>query len=320
RNPHRHQGDNRGNQIKHGVQSFRKNAQAACGHTDDNLEGGDGQRRQNGVASHSPLFGAHGLRTVNRGRSRHSGIIAVGRASDFGRQTSGGGPWPLGVVRVSPRRICYVLRNSCCKVHGDHQPDPSPISRSFSPRWSIHPHALILMRFKQGRKLCMHRATRSFVIAALTVASATLGAQAQSAPIKPGLWEIHSEREVNGQKPQDASDRMKRMSPEKRARFEAMMKEHGVATDGSGKSQVCYTKENLDQSAWASQAMDCKATFSSRTANFWKWHTSCPQMGVEADGEAHFPNSENYTVKSASVSKRGDKALNSSTTMTGKWL
>jgi hypothetical protein len=50
------------------------------------------------------------------------------------------------------------------------------------------------MRFKQGRKLCMHRATRSFVIAALTVASATLGAQAQSAPIKPGLWEIHSER------------------------------------------------------------------------------------------------------------------------------
>jgi hypothetical protein len=176
------------------------------------------------------------------------------------------------------------------------------------------------MRFKQGRKLCMHRATRSFVIAALTVASATLGAQAQSAPIKPGLWEIHSEREVNGQKPQDASDRMKGMSPEKRARFEAMMKEHGVATDGSGKSQVCYTKENLDQSAWASQAMDCKATFSSRTANFWKWHTSCPQMGVEADGEAHFPNSENYTLKSASVSKRGDKALNSSTTMTGKWL
>jgi hypothetical protein len=127
-------------------------------------------------------------------------------------------------------------------------------------------------------------------------------------------------REVNGQKPQDASDRMKGMSPEKRARFEAMMKEHGVATDGSGKSQVCYTKENLDQSAWASQAMDCKATFSSRTANFWKWHTSCPQMGVEADGEAHFPNSENYTVKSASVTKRGDKALNSSTTMTGKWL
>jgi hypothetical protein len=43
-------------------------------------------------------------------------------------------------------------------------------------------------------------------------------------------------------------------------------------------------------------------------------------MGVEADGEAHFPNSENYTLKSASVSKRGDKALNSSTTMTGKWL
>ena len=186
RNPHRHQSDNRGNQIKHGVQSFRKNSQAARGHAYDNLEGGNGQRRQNGVASHGALFGAHRLRTVNRGRSRHSGIIAVGRA--FGLRTSDVRPRaadlrPLGVVRVSPRRICYVLRNRCCKVHGDHQPDPSPISRSFSPRWSIHPHALILMRFKQGRKLCMHRATCSFVIAALTVASATLGAQAQSAPI-----------------------------------------------------------------------------------------------------------------------------------------
>ncbi len=88
--PHRHQSDNGGNQIKHRMQSFRKNAQAARGYTDDDLEGGDGERRHNGVSGHSALFGAHGLRTVNRGRSRHSGIIAVGvgpRAPDLGRQT-----------------------------------------------------------------------------------------------------------------------------------------------------------------------------------------------------------------------------------------
>ena len=86
---HRHQGDDGGDQIKHGVQSFRKYAQAAGGYADDDFQSGDGERGQNGVSGHGALFGAHGLRTVNRGRSRHSGIIGTGadvgpRASDFG--------------------------------------------------------------------------------------------------------------------------------------------------------------------------------------------------------------------------------------------
>ena len=62
---------------------------------------------------------------------------------------------------------------------------------------------------------------------------------------------MHSEREVNGQKAPDASDRMKDMSPEKRARFEAMMKARGVETGGSGMSKMCYTSEMLKHSPWA---------------------------------------------------------------------
>ena len=161
--------------------------------------------------------------------------------------------------------------------------------------------------------------TRGSVIIAFAFA-ATLGALAQTAPIKPGLWQVHSDREVNGQKAPDASDRMKNMSPEKRAQFEAMMKQHGVATDGSGMPKVCYTKENLDRSAWADQMLDCKATFSSQTGSSWKWHTSCPTMKIEADGEATFPNSQSYTVKSTSVSQHDDKTRTTAHTMTGKWL
>jgi Protein of unknown function (DUF3617) len=162
--------------------------------------------------------------------------------------------------------------------------------------------------------------TRFSVIITCAFLGATIGAYAQTAPIKPGLWQVRSEREVNGQKAPEMSDRMKNMSPEQRAQFEAMMKAHGMATDASGAHQVCYTKENLDRSAWADQAMDCKATFSSQSGSFWKWHTSCPTMKIEADGEATFPNSENYTVKSSSVLKRGDKTQTSTNTMTGKWL
>ena len=161
--------------------------------------------------------------------------------------------------------------------------------------------------------------TRGSVIIAFAFA-ATFGAQAQTAPIKPGLWQVQSEREVNGQKAPDMSDHMKNMSPEKRAQFEAMMKQHGVSADGSGMQKVCYTKENLDRSAWADQMLDCKATFSSQTGSSWKWHTSCPTMKIEADGEATFPNSQSYTVKSTSVSQHDDKTRTTTHTMTGKWL
>lgn len=168
----------------------------------------------------------------------------------------------------------------------------------------------------------MHRVTICSVITALALAAVggAFNAQAQTAPpIKPGLWQVHSEHEVDGQKVAGASERMKNMSPEKRAQFEAMMKQHGLETDGSGVSKVCYTRQTLERSPWANALTDCKATFSSQTSSAWKWHTTCPKSGYEADGEASFPDSENYRVQSTSVSKTGDKVRSSRTTMTAKW-
>ena len=52
----------------------------------------------------------------------------------------------------------------------------------------------------------MHCVTRFLMITAL-VLGAAFSAQAQTAPIKPGLWQVHMEREVNGQKAPDMSDR-----------------------------------------------------------------------------------------------------------------
>ena len=160
-------------------------------------------------------------------------------------------------------------------------------------------------------------------IAVFGIVSSAWAVQAQTTipipPIKPGLWQVQMEREVNGQKMPDMSERLKNMPPEKRAQFEAMMKQHGVGI-GGGPNQVCYTRELLEHSPWADIQTDCKPTFSSRSSSSWKWHTSCPKSGYEADGEAVFINSENYTVKSTSVSKIGDKVRNSSATMTGKWV
>ena len=160
-------------------------------------------------------------------------------------------------------------------------------------------------------------------LAVFAIAFFAVAVQAQTTipkpPIKPGLWQVQMEREVNGQKMPDMSERLKNMPPEKRAQFEAMMKQHGVGM-GGGSNQVCYTQETLEHSPWADMQTDCKPTFSSRTSSSWKWHTSCPKLGIESDGEAIFINPENYTVKSTSVSKMGDKVRNSTASMTGKWV
>jgi hypothetical protein len=166
---------------------------------------------------------------------------------------------------------------------------------------------------------------RLFVLGGLTIALALsasgLAAPAQPAPpIKTGLWQIQTEREVNGQKMPDASERMKNMPPEKRAQVEAMMKQRGMAMDGTGGSQVCYTREALERSPWAEQHTSCKVSFSHRDAASWKWHSTCQQFASESDGEIVFKSRESYTVKVASVSKMGGKVSNSRITMTGKWL
>lgn len=167
----------------------------------------------------------------------------------------------------------------------------------------------------------MNRADVCSVITAFAMIAGACAVQGQTAPpIKPGLWQVHSEREVNGQKAPDASDRMKNTSPEQRARFEAMMKARGIETGEPGMSKMCFTIEMLKHSPWANVQSDCKATFSKQTSAEWKWHTTCPKSGYEADGEAIFRDPENYTVQSTSASKAGDKVRSSRTSITAKWL
>ena len=94
----RHQRDDCRDQIEHGVQGFGEYAQAAGGHAHHNLQSGNGQRRQHGVPCYVALFRAHGLRTVDDGRSGHSGNYSGQggvrtsdvrpRTSDLGRRTS----------------------------------------------------------------------------------------------------------------------------------------------------------------------------------------------------------------------------------------
>ena len=155
---------------------------------------------------------------------------------------------------------------------------------------------------------------------ALAAAALPAIALAQTPPIKPGLWEVHSEREVDGKKAAAPADRMKNLPPEARAKMEAMMKERGVSMGDGGATRVCLTKESLAAGRLQAEAAGCKTDYSTRTSNTWKFHSSCPTMKVESDGEIVFSGSDSYTMTvSSTVSSMSPPRL-SKTTMNGKRL
>ena len=172
--------------------------------------------------------------------------------------------------------------------------------------------------------MSFHPLRQRRVAAAVACAAAFVAplASAQAPPLKPGLWEVQSEREVNGQKTTSPANRMKSMPPETRARMEAMMKERGMALGPGGANRICMSKESLDSGQWQSQAQaaGCKTDYRTRTSSAWKWHASCPSMQSESDGEIAFLSPENYTVNVATTMTMHGEAKMSHMTMKGKWL
>ena len=166
--------------------------------------------------------------------------------------------------------------------------------------------------------IAMHRVSRFLCVVALTAPVATI-AHAQVAPIKPGLWQIKVERDVDGQKAPDMSEHLKNMPPEQRAQMEAMLKQRGVDVSGNV-MKVCQTREMLDTRKFVNPMPDCKTTFSTQNDSAWKSHTSCGQLHLESDSEVLFANSENYSVKTVSVTRTGSRTINSNMTRTAKWL
>lgn len=160
-----------------------------------------------------------------------------------------------------------------------------------------------------------------WLTAAAALIGAAGGAHAQSTPpIKPGLWQVQSEREVDGQKAPDPMERMKDLPPEARKQMEAMMKKRGVDMGQGGGHKICHSRESLDQGQWKGDSEKCKTDITSRSTSAWKWHSSCTQPELESDGEALFSSPEAYTVKTLMTMKHDGKLQTMRMTLNAKWL
>ena len=82
------------------------------------------------------------------------------------------------------------------------------------------------------------------------------------------------------------------------------------------------TRETLDSPAWQQMAADtgCTTTYSERSSRAWKWHSTCPSMKSESDGETTFTGSEAYRTKLTSTVTVNGKTTTSTRIVQGKWL
>lgn len=158
--------------------------------------------------------------------------------------------------------------------------------------------------------------------AACAALLAMAAVQAQDVPpIKPGLWQVKSERKIDGKAAPDPLEQVRNSPPEMRRQMEAMMRERGVdSSGGPGEMKLCLSRESLEQGRWQGDQAQCKTTITSRTANVWKWRSVCKSPQAESDGESIFHSPESYTVKSTTKLKMRGKTENHQTTLNGKWL
>lgn len=145
-------------------------------------------------------------------------------------------------------------------------------------------------------------------------------ASAQTPPIKPGLWEMQGDNAIGDEPIASPSAHLQNLTPEVRAKVQAMMKAKGIAIGSDGNSRICLTRESMDPARWQNLAAGCRTEYLARTDVSWKWHTSCSNPPAETDGQAIFGSPESYTVKTAiTMSLRGEKRTQNMT-VRAKWL
>ena len=157
---------------------------------------------------------------------------------------------------------------------------------------------------------------------ALTV---VVAGQVPKPPVKPGLWEVRmSVLDADGHEvaaPEQAA--LSRMPPETRARMAEAMKARGLSMpDADGATKACFTKEMFESGRWQQMASEtgCTTNYSTRSSTMWKWHSSCPALKSDSDGEVVFSSPQSYRVKSTITAMVNGKTNTSTRIIQAKWL
>jgi len=162
-----------------------------------------------------------------------------------------------------------------------------------------------------------------FVVVILTSSVAVWAAdKAQPLNIKVGLWEISTTTTRSGQMP-IPTEFLARLTPDQRARMGERMKANSAEKTKTTTRKECMTKEKLAKdSAFGEDDQKCTRTVVSSTGSKTEVKMQCAYEGTKNDGTFVIEalNSESVKGSVQVVATGGGHTMNSSSTITGKWI
>ena len=143
-------------------------------------------------------------------------------------------------------------------------------------------------------------------------------AHADDLKIKPGLWEVQNNMNVNGQQMPDMNEMMADVPPEMRAQMQGMMEKHGAGMTDKGMT-ICITPEqiangNIGQNDPKS---DCKMTDMKHSGNKTTMKMHC-EGAHKAEGSTEITRISETQWQSVTQMQSKDGTMKSKST--GKWL
>lgn len=140
--------------------------------------------------------------------------------------------------------------------------------------------------------------------------------------VKLGLWESTVTAEMTGMPamPQIPEATLNKMSPEQRARVEAMMKSRGGAVRPATTSKSCVTKETLAH-AFAPPDKSCTMKVLSSSGTTQVAHVECKPNETRMTGDVTLERIDSGHVKgNGTVKAETNPPISSKLTFEAKWL
>lgn len=159
----------------------------------------------------------------------------------------------------------------------------------------------------------------AFPLASALFCAATLAAQTPL-NVKPGEWESTLTNETTGQLP-IPQEMIDKMSPEQRAKMEAMMKARGMQGARTTVTKSCVKKEDLDK-PFGHENKSCKQSIVTSSATKQEIHMECEMGGGKQVGTLTFEAVDSSTVKGSMqmTASNGGRTMNMNSTFSAKWL
>lgn len=162
------------------------------------------------------------------------------------------------------------------------------------------------------------------MIPALMLAAAASGLQAQT--IKPGLWEIRQQPQLDAQRQAQLDQVQKQLAslpPEQRKMMEQMMASKGVSVQlGQGGAMTiksCLSKEQSERALMPRTEGKCQHDLQ-RSGNTLRGHFQCTDPASEGDTELVFQGDDRYTTRTEIRIAREGRTETIRSTGEARWL